>query len=124
MNTILIRVPSQWVVVKNRSAAAAVAAEVERPRSGSSKRVLLRATLFTPHGAYTVWIRDISPSGALVTSGDRLPADCDVILKRGDFFAAARLAGFNDVGAEVSFYRNLDEDEIASAVQQCSSSGG
>jgi hypothetical protein len=96
---------------------AAAATKVQPPRDIPRKRVLLRGTLFTPHGAQTIWIRDISPSGAQVTSEDRLPAGCDVILKRGGIFAAARVIRSNDGGAEVTFYRHLDERDIASAVQ-------
>ena len=95
-----------------KSSAAAAVAEIERPAPASGKRVLLRATLFTPRGAYTVWIRDISASSANVTCGDRLPPACDVILKRGEFFAAARLAGSNESGAQVIFYRALNEGDL------------
>ena len=70
------------------------------------------------------WIRDISPSGALVTSEDRLPAGCDVILKRGNIFAAGHITRSNDSGAEVAFYRELEERDIASAVQPGPSSAG
>lgn len=101
-----------------------VAKDVHPPRDSSRKRVLLRGTLFTPHGAQTVWIRDISASGALVTSEDRLPAGCDVILKRGSIFAAAHIARSNDSGAEIAFYRELEERDIASAVQPGSGSAG
>jgi hypothetical protein len=108
-------------VAKTRSAAAAVA-ELE-PRPGSGKRVLLRATLFAPRGAYTVWIRDISGSGALVTSADRLPTGCDVVLKRGDFFAAGRISGANESGAEVAFYRSLEEADLDLALLPLPSAG-
>jgi hypothetical protein len=104
-------------MAKARSATAVAAKDVQPPRDAARKRVLLRGTLFTPHGAQIVWIRDISPSGALVTSEDRLPAGCDVILKRAAIFAAARVIRSNEGGAEVTFYRNLDERDIASAVQ-------
>ncbi|HZC38334.1 MAG TPA: hypothetical protein VE221_06640 [Sphingomicrobium sp.] len=95
---------------------AVAAKKVEPPTAIPRKRVLLRGILFTPHGAQTVWIRDISPSGAQVTSEDRLPAGCDVILKRGGIFAAGRVVRSNEGGAEVTFYRDLDERDIASAV--------
>ena len=67
---------------------AVAAKKVQPARDVARRRVLLRGTLFTPHGAQTVWIRDIWPSGAMVTSDDHLPADCDVVLKRGSIFAA------------------------------------
>jgi hypothetical protein len=96
---------------------AVAAKKVQPPSDVARRRVLLRGTLFTPHGAQVVWIRDISRSGALVTSEDRLPAGCDVVLKRGAIFAAGHIARANDSGAEVAFYRELEERDIASAVQ-------
>ena len=98
-------------MAKTRSAAAAVA-EIEPPRAGTGKRVLLRASLFAPRGAYTVWLRDISPSTAHITSADRLPTGCDVVLKRGEFFAAGRISGASENGAEVAFYRTLDNSDL------------
>ena len=95
---------------------AAAAKKVQPPPAVPRKRVLLRGTLFTPHGAQTVWIRDISPKAALVTSEDRLPAGVDLILKRGGIFAAGRVIRSNEGGAEVTFYRDLDQRDIASAV--------
>lgn len=92
------------------------AKKVPPPPAVARKRVLLRGILFTPHGAQTIWIRDISPVGALVTSEDRLQAGVDVILKRGGIFAAGRVIRSNEGGAEVTFYRDLDERDIASAV--------
>jgi hypothetical protein len=109
-------------VAKNRSAAAAVA-EVEAPVPVSGKRVLLRATLFAPRGAYTVWIRDISPAEAHVTSADRLPTGCDVVLKRGEFFAAGRISAASESGAEVAFYRQLDDMDVAQALLPHTSGG-
>lgn len=85
--------------------------------SGMRKRVLIRGILFAPDGAHDVWIRDISTEGALVTSKDRLPGNCDVILKRGSIFAAARVAAFTDTGTEVKFYRSLTDDAVALASQ-------
>jgi len=84
-------------------------------RGATRKRVLMRGTLFTPEGAHIVWIRDISETGALVAGDVRLPADCDVIFKRGPIFAAARIAWANDTGAGIEFYRNLGACDIASA---------
>jgi hypothetical protein len=75
----------------------------------------MRGTLFTPDGAYEVWIRDVSTSGALISCKDRLPVGCDVILKRGGIFAAAQLAWSDDTGAGLKFYRDLSNDEVAAA---------
>jgi len=76
----------------------------------------MRGTLFSPVGAHVVWIREISPSGALITSNDRLPTGCDVALQRGALFAAARIARSNDSGAEVKFYRDLEDSDLATAL--------
>ena len=94
---------------------AAVAKNVHPPRNSAQAR-LLRGTLFTPHGAQTVWIRDISPSGALVTSEDRLPAGCDVILKRGSIFAAGRVT-VRTTAARRSTSTAISTSATASAVQ-------
>ena len=51
---------------------ATLSEDMQPPRNGARKRVLMRGTLFTPDGAYVIWIRDISNTGALVTCKDRL----------------------------------------------------
>jgi hypothetical protein len=102
---------------------ATAAEEFESPRQGARKRVLMRGTLFTPDGAYVIWIRDISNTGALITCKDRLPVDCDVIFKRGAIFAAAHLAWVKDSGAGVRFYRDLSDDAVASATLPIASAG-
>lgn len=78
-------------------------------------RVLMRGVVFAPSGAAMVWIRNISSEGALVTADDPLPAQCDVILKRGPIFAAARVTTSDRSGAGLEFYRQLDDQELASA---------
>jgi hypothetical protein len=95
---------------------ATAADDIQGPRKGARKRVLMKGTLFTPDGAYVIWIRDISTTGALVSCKDRLPTDCDVIFKRGPIFAAAHIAWANDTGAGVKFYRDLSDDVVATAV--------
>ena len=94
---------------------ATVADDIQPPRTGARKRVLMRGMLFTPEGAFTIWIRDISAGGALVTCKDRLPANCDVILKRGGIFAAGHLAREKDDSMGVKFYRELSNDVLAAA---------
>ena len=89
-------------------------------RKGTRKRVLMRGTLFTPDGAFVVWIRDISNNGALVACKDKLPVDCDVIFKRGAIFAAANIAWSNETGAGIKFYRDLNDSDVASATQPTS----
>jgi hypothetical protein len=94
---------------------ATAAEDIDGPRKGARKRVLMKGTLFTPDGAYTIWIRDVSNTGALVSCKDRLPIDCDVIFKRGPIFAAAHIAWSNETGAGVKFYRDLSDDIVAAA---------
>jgi hypothetical protein len=94
---------------------ATAADEIETPRNGARKRVLMRGTLFTPYGAHVVWIRDLSPTGANVGSKDRLPAGCDVILKRGNLFVAAHIKRSNESGAGIEFYRELSEADLSAA---------
>jgi hypothetical protein len=94
---------------------ATVAEDVPSPRNSARKRVLMRGTLFAPDGAYVVWIRDLSTTGALVASKDRLPTNCDVIFKRGGIFAAAQIAWSNETGAGIKFYRELTDSDVASA---------
>jgi len=103
---------------------ATLAEDMQPPRNGARKRVLMRGTLFTPDGAYVIWIRDISNTGALVTCKDRLPLDCDVIFKRGPIFAAAHIAWSNDTGAGVKFYRDLSDDVVAAAALPIPNNGG
>jgi len=95
---------------------ATLAEDIQPPRKGGArKRVLMRGTLFTPHGAFVIWIRDISNTGALISCKDKLPIDCDVIFKRGPIFAAATVAWANDTGAGVKFYRELSDDAVVAA---------
>lgn len=94
---------------------ATLAEDIQPPRKGARKRVLMRGTLFTPHGAFVIWIRDISNTGALISCKDKLPLDCDVIFKRGPIFAAAYVAWSNETGAGVKFYRELSDNVVAAA---------
>lgn len=94
---------------------ATAATDLDPSRNGTRKRVLIRGTLFSPLGTHVIWIRDICPSSALVSSQDRLPTNCDVVLKRGGMFVAGRIASSSEGGAEVIFYRDLKSTEIDSA---------
>jgi hypothetical protein len=81
----------------------------------------MNATLMTPHGALSVRIRDISATGAQIWAECDVPDDCDAILKRGSFFAAARVVRSGERTAGVQFYRELSDHEFASAFQRNSS---
>jgi hypothetical protein len=94
---------------------ASVAKDLQPPRKGARKRVLMRGTVYTPEGACMVWIRDISAKGALIAGDDPLPSDCDVIFKRGPIFAAGRIAWVNETGAGLTFYRDLADCDVAAA---------
>ena len=86
---------------------------VERSeQSGERKRVLLRGTVYEEAGARRVWVRDISRTGALVNSECPLAEDCDVILKRGPIFAAARVVWTKGTSAGLQFYRPLPDDKL------------
>ena len=89
-------------------------------RAVRRSRVLMTATLMTPHGAVSVRIRDISIAGAQIWAESEVPSDCDAILKRGSFFAAARVVRNGDRTAGLQFYRELSDQEFASAFQRTS----
>lgn len=90
-------------------------ASAARKIEQSSKRVLVRGTLFTPDGAFNVLVRDVSAKGALISSRDRIPPRCDVILKRGSLFVAGHVSSSTEAGAEVEFYRRLSDDDVFAA---------
>src|SRR4051812_12044474 len=94
---------------------ASAAQDLQSPSRGPRKRVLMRGTLFTPDGAFNVWVRDVSSTTAQISCKERLPVGCDVIFKRGEIFAAAHVASANEAGASVKFYRKLSNDEIIAA---------
>jgi hypothetical protein len=102
-------------LVGDHSNMASAAKDDQAPRKGERRRVLMRGTVYTPDGAFMVWIRDISSKGALVAGDDPLPSGCDVIFKRGTIFAAAHIAWSNETGSGLKFYRDLADCEVASA---------
>ena len=90
--------------------------KVQEARSPEHRRVLIAGMLVTPAGDRRVMIRDISPGGAHVTCREKLPSNCDVLLKRGSLFAAARMAAVSGDEASLRFYRELSNDEIEGAL--------
>jgi hypothetical protein len=102
-------------LVKDKPEMATVAKDVQAARKGERRRVLMRGIVYSPAGAQSVWIRDISHDGASVAGEDRLPNNCDVIFKRGPIFAAGHVAWSNETGAGIKFYRDLAERDVASA---------
>jgi hypothetical protein len=71
----------------------------------------------TPEGAVSVRIRDISVTGAQIWAASGVPSNCDAILKRGSFFAAARVVRSGEQTVGLQFYRQLSDEEFASAFQ-------
>ena len=90
-------------------------AAVKPGRAVSRSRVLMTGTLMTPEGAVAVRIRDISVVGAQIWAPSPVPSNCDAILKRGAFFAAARVLRSSDRSVRLAFYRELTDVEFASA---------
>jgi hypothetical protein len=92
---------------------------IKRPsdRSVLRSRVLLTGTLMTPAGAVAVRIRDISKAGAQIWAASGIPSNCDAILKRGSIFAAARVVRSGEQTVGLQFYRQLSDEEFASAFQ-------
>lgn len=89
-----------------------------QPRAdGVARRshVLMTATLMTPNGAVSVRIRDISVTGAQVWAEQPVAANCDAVLKRGAFFAVARIVRSSERSLGLQFYRQLSAEEFASA---------
>jgi hypothetical protein len=94
---------------------ATAALPATQPRKDQRTRVLMRGTIFSPDGAVVVKIREISQVGAHVCGEDPLPAECDVIFKRGTIFVAAHIRWSDRTGAGIEFYRNLTDEELQSA---------
>jgi hypothetical protein len=85
-------------------------------RSARRRRVLVGATIIGASGSFQVRIRDLSNSGANLCADARLPAGADVIFKRGDLFAAAKVAWSDATTAGIKFYRKLSTEDVASAL--------
>lgn len=93
-----------------------VHSKLESARPADRRRVLISGLLVTPAGDRRVMIRDISPTGAQVTCREKLPGSCDVLLKRGSLFVAARVTSADGDEAALRFYRELSDDEIERAL--------
>lgn len=90
--------------------------KVDAGRTADHRRVLIAGLLVTPAGDRRIMIRDISPTGAHVTSREKIPLACDAILKRGPLFAAARVLSEDDGEVALQFYRELSDEEIERAL--------
>ena len=74
-------------------------------------------TLFTPHGAQRVLMRDVSGTGAQVSGDDAIPHSCDAVLKKGSLFVAARVVRSRGADAGLQFYRELSAAELDALFQ-------
>ncbi len=85
---------------------------LKHSRSDNHARVLMVGSLTTHDGVRKVTIRDISRNGAQIACDEHIPADCDVMFKRGTLFAAAHVAWADKGEAGLRFYREISEEEI------------
>lgn len=85
------------------------------PNSRDSKRtrVLMNASLFTPDGALSIRVKDISATGAHVQTESRMLSDCDAVFEKASLFVAARVTWTRDKEAGLRFYRLLTAQEMA-----------
>jgi hypothetical protein len=87
--------------------------EAER-RTDNRKRVLMVATMITCDGPKRVRIRDFSSKGAQIVLEGEI-TKCDVLLKRGDLCAAARVAWIKGDEIGLTFYREISAAELAAS---------
>lgn len=87
--------------------------KVEPARRAARKRVLMIGELITCGGAQRVRIRDFSGKGAQVVVEARVPARCDVLLKRGDLCVAAHVAWIRGEEVGLTFYREMPAEDLA-----------
>jgi hypothetical protein len=92
-----------------------VHSKIEPARRTARKRVLMVGTLVTCDGSKRVRIRDVSSTGAQVVLENGEVQKCDVLLKRGDLCAAAKIAWIKGDEIGLTFYREISQAEIASS---------
>ena len=89
-----------------------VHSKIEPARRTARKRVLMVASLVTCDGSKRVRIRDFSNKGAQVVLESGEVQQCDVLLKRGDLCAAARIAWIKGDEVGLTFYREISAAEM------------
>ena len=89
-----------------------VHSKIEPARRTNRTRVLMTGLLITQTGNVRVTIRDISRTGAQMICKDKIAAGSDVLVKRGELFAAAHVAWVKDGEVGIRFYRELSPHEI------------
>ena len=89
--------------------------KLEPARRTARTRVLMIGELITCGGSQRVRIRDFSAKGAQIVAESRIPAKCDVLLKRGDLCAAAYVAWVKGDEVGLTFYREMSPADLASS---------
>lgn len=84
-------------------------------RTDNRKRVLMVGKVVTCDGPARVRIRDFSSKGAQVIVEKGEVAECDVLLKRGDLCAAAKVAWIKGDEVGLTFYRDISPKELAAS---------
>ena len=96
-----------------RESRMSVHSKLEPPRRSTRTRVLMIGTLVTCEGWKRVRIRDSSKKGAQVVIESGKVEKCDVLLKRGDLCAAARVAWVKGDEIGLTFYREISAEDLA-----------
>ena len=84
-------------------------------RTDNRKRVLMVGTMITCDGQKRVRIRDFSSKGAQVVLESGQVAKCDVLLKRGDLCAAAKVAWIKGDEVGLTFYCEISPKKLAAS---------
>lgn len=87
--------------------------KLEPARKTARKRVLMVGTLVTCEGSKRVRIRDFSATGAQVVLEGGKIEKCDVLLKRGELCAAAKVAWIKGDEVGLTFYREIPAKDLA-----------
>ena len=90
-----------------------VHSKLEPPRRSARTRVLMVGTLISCDGTKRVRIRDFSSKGAQIVVESGNVAKCDVLLKRGDLCAAAKVAWVKGDEVGLTFYREISPEDLA-----------
>jgi len=87
--------------------------KLEPAHRAARTRVLMVGTLITCDGSKRVRIRDFSKKGAQVVLDGCEVTKCDVLLKRGDLCAAAKVAWIKGDEVGLTFYRQISAEDLA-----------
>lgn len=82
-------------------------------RSLDRKRVLMNATIISAEGSQPARVNELTGLGARIFCDREMAPDSEVIFKRGDTFAAARVAWSDESGTGLEFYRPLPSARLA-----------